>query len=252
MKDIAIAAAKEAGSILMDNFGRLERVDVKDVRELVSNADIAAEDRIIDMIKAKYPDHGILCEESDEEISDSEYKWIIDPLDGTHNYIYGIISFGTSIALEYKGEIVLGVVYMPYNNELYWAEKGKSAYLNGDLIHVSDRPMEEAMVIFDSSLHIDKEDKSSFLSVLIDEVFGLRMTGSTARNLTLMSSGCADLIVEYSDKPWDFAAGGLILEEAGGTMTTLDGDKWSPYVQGYLASNGKFHEEIIQLIKPFR
>jgi myo-inositol-1(or 4)-monophosphatase len=104
MKDLAIAAAKEAGKILMENFGRIERVDAKDARELVSNVDIAAESKIIELIKARYPDHGILCEESEEEVTDSEYKWIIDPLDGTHNYIYGIRIFGISIALEHEAD----------------------------------------------------------------------------------------------------------------------------------------------------
>ena len=252
MKALAIAAAREAGSILMDNFGKIESVDSKDVRELVSNVDIASENKIIEVIRSEYPDHGILCEESDERVTKSKYKWIIDPLDGTHNYIYGIKSFGVCIALEYDGEIVLGVVNMPYTNQLYWAEKGDGAYLNGKAIHVSDRKMSEAMVVFDSTLHSDKEDKTGFLSVIVDEIFGLRMTGSAARNLSLIANGNADLVVEYSDKPWDFAAGGILVEEAGGTMTTLDGDKWSPYIQGYLGSNGKFHEEIVTMLRPFR
>jgi myo-inositol-1(or 4)-monophosphatase len=252
MKDLAIAAAKEAGKILMKNFGKIERVDAKGVRELVSNVDIAAESKIIKLIKDRYPDHGILCEESEEEITDSEYKWIIDPLDGTHNYIYGIRIFGVCIALEYKGEIVLGVVNMPCSSELYWAEKGKGAYLNGEPIRVSRRTMKNALVIFDSTLHTEKAAKIGFLDSLVDRIFCLRMSGSTARNLTYVANGNVDLVVEYSDKPWDFAAGGLIVEEAGGKMTTLDGDKWSPYVQGYLASNGEFHDEILRLLQPFR
>ena len=254
MKDLAIAAAKEAGRILIENFGKIERVDTKAVKELVSNVDIAAEKKIIEVIKSKYPDHGILCEESAEEITDSDYKWIIDPLDGTHNYIYGINIFGTSIALEYKGEIVLGVINMPFASELYCAEKGKGAYLNGEPISVSERTMEEALVIFDSTLdelHGEKADKIGFLAVLVDKIFGLRMTGSAVRNLAHVANGSVDMVVEYSDKPWDFAAGGLLIEEAGGKMTTLHGDKWSPYVQGYLGSNGKFHDEIVQLLHPF-
>jgi len=252
MRELAISAAKAAGEILMGNFGRIERVDAKSVRELVSNADIAAEKKIIELIKAQYPDHGILCEESEEETTGSEYKWIIDPLDGTHNYIYGICTFGICIALEHKGEIVLGVVCIPYSDEIYWAEKGKGAYLNGKPIHVSERTMKNALVIFDSTLYTEKAARMGFLATLIDETFTLRMSGSTARNLTYIANGNADLVVEYSDKPWDFAAGGLIVEEAGGKMTTLDGDKWSPYVQGYIASNGKFHDEVLQLLRPFR
>jgi myo-inositol-1(or 4)-monophosphatase len=252
MKDLAITAAKEAGKILIESFGKIKRVDTKGVRDLVSNVDIASEKKIIEIIKTQYPDHGILCEESVGHETGSDYKWIIDPLDGTHNYIYGITTYGISIALEYKGELILGLVYIPPSDEMYLAEKGKGAYLNGERIHVSDRNLEEAMVIFDSTLHTDRADRIKFLDVLVDKAFGLRISGSAARNLTYIASGCADLIVEYGDKPWDFAAGGLLLEEAGGKLTTLDGEKWSPYIQGYLASNNKFHDQILKLIKPFR
>ena len=196
MKEIAIAAAKEAGKILLDNFGKIESVDTKELRELVSNVDVATENKIIEVIKSEYPDHGILCEESEEQVTESEYKWIIDPLDGTHNYIYGMYAFGTSIALEHNDEIVLGVVNMPYDDELYLAEKGKGAYLNGEPISVSRRSMQEALVLFDSRMdesYGEKADKTRFLSVLVEEVFGLRMTGSSVRNLTLVASGRADM-----------------------------------------------------------
>jgi myo-inositol-1(or 4)-monophosphatase len=252
MKGLAIDAAKEAGKILMENFGKIERVDTKGGWELVSNVDIAAESRIIELIKAQYPDHDILCEESAGETTGSEYKWIIDPLDGTHNYIYGIHIFGVCIALEYKGEIVLGVINIPYSGEIYWAEKGKGAYFNGKPIHVSERTMKDALVIFDSTLHTEKAPKMGLLAALVDRVFTLRMSGSSARNLTYIARGNADMVVEYSDKPWDFAAGGLIVEEAGGKVTTLDGDRWSPYIQGYIASNGEFHDEVLQLLRAFR
>lgn len=252
MKDLAIAAAKEAGKILLDNFGKIERVDTKGVKDLVSNVDIESENKIIDMIKSKYPDHGILCEESEGAVTDSDYKWIIDPLDGTHNYIYGIDIFGVSIALECKGELILGVIYIPCSNEMYWAEKGKGAYFNGEPIHVSQRTMEDAMVIFDSTLHEDKDARTGFLAALVDDTFGLRLSGSAVRNLTHVARGSADLIVEYGDKPWDFAAGGLLVEEAGGKLTTLDGDRWSPYIEGYLASNDEFHDEVLELLRPFR
>jgi len=252
MKELAITAAKEAGKILLDGFGKIKRVDTKGIRDLVSNVDIASEKKIIETIKTRYPDHNILCEESDSHITNSDYKWIIDPLDGTHNYIYGLSTYGVSIALEYKGELVLGVIYVPYSNEMFWAERGKGAYLNNERLRVSDRKLDEAMVVFDSTLHTDRTDRIKFLDVLVDKAFGLRISGSAARNLTYVAVGCADLVVEYGDRPWDFAAGGLLIEEAGGMLTTLDGNKWSPYIQGYLASNGKFHDEVLKLIKPFR
>ena len=251
MKELAIAAAEEAGKILLENFGKIKRVDTKGVRDLVSNVDIASENKIIEMIKSKYPDHAILCEESEGRKLDSEYKWIIDPLDGTHNYVYGIDVYGVSIALEYKGEVVLGVVNIPVPGEMYYAEKGKGVYLNGERITVSQRTMDDALVVYDSTLHTDKETKMGVLSTLVDQAFSLRISGSAVRNLTYVASGVFDLVVEYSDKPWDFAAGGLMVEEAGGRMTTLDGGKWSPYNRGYLASNDQFHDEIVRLIAKY-
>jgi myo-inositol-1(or 4)-monophosphatase len=251
MKDLAIKAAREAGKILLENFGRIKRVDAKGVRDLVSNVDIASEIRIIDMIKEQYPAHSILCEESEGSKNESDYKWIIDPLDGTHNYIYGIDIYGISIAIERKGELIIGVIYLPYCDEMYWAEKGKGAYFNGELIRVSSRSIDEAMVIFDSTLYPDSA-RTDFLRALVDKTFGLRISGSAVWNLTRIARGIADLVVEYGDKPWDFAAGGLMIEEAGGKLTTLNGDKWSPYIQGYLASNSKIHDEVLELMRSFK
>lgn len=252
MKELAITAAEEAGKILMENFGKISNIDRKSERELVSNVDIASENRIIEVIKSKYPDHNILCEESEFAETASDYKWIIDPLDGTHNYIHGLSVFGVSIAIEHKDEIVMGVVNLPYNNEIYWAEKGKGAYRNGERIHVSERGIKSAMAIFDSGIQVDTTTRTGFLSVLVKNIFNIRMFGASTYHHAQIASGKADLVVEFGDQPWDFAAGGLIVEEAGGKITTHDGSRWSPYIKGYVASNGKFHDEIIELLKPFR
>ncbi len=251
MLNLAITAANEAGKILLQNFGNIKNVNKKGERELVSNVDVLTENKIIEIIKSEYPEHNILCEESNWNDTESDYKWVIDPLDGTHNYIYGINIFGVSIALEYKGEIILGVVNIPSYDQVYWAEKDKGAYLNGDRISVSDRTIKNALAIFDSGLQVDTTRRTNFLSILAGKVFNTRMFGASTRHLTYIANGVADLVVEFGDRPWDFAAGGLILTEAGGMITQLDGSKWSIYVQGYIASNGKFHNEIIELLKPF-
>jgi myo-inositol-1(or 4)-monophosphatase len=251
MKDTAIIAAKEAGQILLENFQKIKTVNRKGERELVSNVDIASENKILEIIKNKYPDHDILCEESGLQKNASDYKWVIDPLDGTHNYIYGINMFGVSIALEYKGEIVLGVVNMPSTNEIYWAEKDKGAYLNGERIHVSDRGMKNALAIYDSGIYTNTEERTGFLAKLVTKIFNIRMFGASTRHLTYIASGSADLQIEYGDKPWDFAAGGLIVEEAGGKITKLDGSKWSIYNEGYISSNGVFHDEVLGMLKSF-
>lgn len=251
MKDTAIKAAKEAGNILFENFQKIKQVDRKGERELVSNVDLASEKKVIEIIKDKYPDHNILCEESGVHDNSSDYKWVIDPLDGTHNYIYGINMFGVSIALEYKGEIILGVINMPSTNELYWAEKGEGAYLNDERIHVSDRGMKNALAIYDSGLYVGTEARTKFLANLVTKIFNIRVFGASTRHLTYVARGSADLQIEYGDKPWDYAAGGLIVEEAGGRITKLDGGKWDIYNQGYVSSNGVFHDEILEMLKPF-
>jgi myo-inositol-1(or 4)-monophosphatase len=251
MRDLAIIAAKEAGQILLDNFDKIGHVDKKSERELVSNVDVASENKIMEIIRSKYPDHDILCEESGLLNNTSDYKWIIDPLDGTHNYVYGINMFGVSIALEYKGEIILGVINMPSTNEIYWAEKGEGAYLNGQRIHVSDRGMKNALAIYDSGLYVKTAERTGALAALVGKIFNIRVFGASTRHLSYVASGSADLQIEFGDKPWDFAAGGLLVEEAGGRITKHDGSKWSVYNEGYVSSNGKFHDEILELLKNF-
>ncbi|MGB9595747.1 MAG: inositol monophosphatase family protein [Candidatus Poribacteria bacterium] len=251
MLELAISAAKEAGKILLENFGKIEQVDRKGERELVSNVDLASEKKIIDMIKSKYPDHDILCEESGLQEKASDYRWVIDPMDGTHNYIYGINIFGVSIALEYKSEIILGVINLPYSNELYWAEKGKGAYFNGEKIYVSKRGIKNALAIYDSGLYKETTHRIGFLAKLVGKIFNVRVFGASTRHLTYVANGSADLQIEYGDKPWDFAAGGLLVEEAGGRITQLDGSKWNIYVESYISSNGVFHDEIIDLYRNY-
>jgi len=248
-KKIAVKAAEQAGRILVDNFGRAIRIKDKGDWSLVSEIDLAAEEKIIGLIKKACPQDSILSEEGQGEIAvDSDFKWIIDPLDGTHNYIKGVTIFGVSIALEFKNEIVLGVIYMPPANELYTAEKGRGAYLNNKKISVSERGLSRATLIYDSSIRYNKEPMIDCLEKVSDKVFNIRMFGSTARSLSYIAEGKIELEIEYNDKPWDFAAGLLLVEEAGGRATDLQGNKWSTASAGYIASNGIVHEDILTII----
>lgn len=248
MKDLAIRAIREAGKILMDNFGRVDKVIIKGDRNLATNVDLEVEKRIIELIREKYPDHGILSEEQREIKGDADYRWIIDPLDGTHNYLYGIDIFGVSIALEYRGEIILGAIYIPKADELYFAEKGKKAYVNGKRIKVSRRKLNQASMIFDSGIRLNSRIMLENLVKLSRRVFNIRMFGSATRGLSFIAEGKLDLAVKYHDKPWDFAAGALIIEEAGGRVTDFYGRPWSLKSKHYIASNGVFHEEIVRLL----
>ncbi|MCK4859652.1 MAG: inositol monophosphatase, partial [Candidatus Omnitrophica bacterium] len=182
-KDLAITAAKQIGNLLKSNFGRYLRIKNKEDKSLVTHIDLEAEKIIIDLIKQNYPQDGILSEESKEQLSTSGYKWIIDPLDGTHNYIHKIDAFGTSIALAFKEEVILAVLYIPTFDELYCAQKDKGAYLNGKKITVSQRKLKQATLIFDSSIRYQKQTMLSCLSKTATAVFNIRMFGSTARSL---------------------------------------------------------------------
>ena len=248
-KEIAVKAAEQAGRILVDNFGRAIKIKDKGDWSLVSEVDLASEEKIIGLIKKACPQDDILSEEGKEgTISNSEFKWVIDPLDGTHNYIKGITVFGVSIALEFKNEVMLGVIYMPLANELYVAEKDKGAYLNNKKISVSERDLNRATLIYDSSIRYNKRPMIDCLEKLSDKVFNIRMFGSSVRSLSYIAEGRVELAIEYNDKPWDFAAGLLLVEEAGGRATDLQGNKWSIDSAGYVASNGKVHEDILRII----
>ena len=248
-KDLAIEASKQIGKILKTGFGTILKIKDKKDKSLVSNIDLKAERTIIQLVKQYYPMDGILSEESKEQTSKSGYKWIIDPLDGTHNYIHKIDIFGTSIALTFEEKVILGIIYIPSLNELYIAQKDKGAYLNGKKIKVSTRNLTETTLIFDSSIRHRKKAMLGCLNNVVDKVFNIRMFGSTARSLSYIAEGKVDLEIEYNDKVWDFAAGLLLIEEAGGKVTDLEGKKWSLNPNGYIASNGIIHEQVLNIIK---
>ena len=247
-KNIAIKAAKQAGRMLSSRFGRINKIKAKGDRDLVTDIDLKAEGIIKSQIINNFPQDSIISEENPFE-QRSEFKWIIDPLDGTHNYIHNIDIFGVSIALAYKDEVVMGVIYMPQEDELYFAQKKRGAYLNGKRISVSQRKIKETTMIFDSSIRYQKNTMLKGLGRLIDEVFNVRMFGSTVRGLSYVAEGKAEAEIEYNDTLWDFAAGLLLVEEAGGRVTDLSGKKWNIKTKGYIASNGRIHNQILKLIK---
>lgn len=249
MKDVAVQAVKEAGEVLVENFGRISQISVKEKGDLVTNADLEAEKRIVDLVRKNYPRHTILSEESKKLKGESEYRWIVDPLDGTHNYVRGIDIFGVSIALQYRGEVILGVVYIPLREQLYFAQKGEGSYLNGRRIRVSQTKLDDAYLVHDSDIRLDKgEVMLKNLGKLTHKTFNLRILGSSAVSLSFLAEGKVDIAIDYYDKSWDFSGGALIVEEAGGKVTDMQGKRWNPESIGYVASNGKIHDKILQII----
>lgn len=248
---LGIKAAKEAGKFLLDGFGKVAEIEKKADRDFATNLDREAEKMIIDRIKAEFPEHGILAEESGKQNIDNEYIWIIDPLDGTHNFIRNIDIFGVSIGVVHKqSDFIAGVIYMPKSDELYSAENGAGAYKNGAKISVSAQDnLKECSVSFDSSIRYAPVVMLATLGDLANQVFNVRMLGSSARHLSYVAEGTLDFSVEFHDRPWDFAGGVSIIQEAGGFLSDLRGDPLTYKTVGYVASNGKTHEKVVDIVR---
>jgi myo-inositol-1(or 4)-monophosphatase len=255
MLTTAIEAAKEAGKFLKYNIGRVRNVEVKqgEERNLVSEIDKGSEERIISIIKRKYPGHAILAEESgaSPDLSGSDYKWVIDPLDGTTNFLHGLPIYCVTIGIEYKGEIVAGVVFDPNLNELFTAEKGSGAYLNGKRMRVtSTATLIESLLVTGFPYDIAQNPDNAvghFVNFLL-EGQGLRRLGSAALDLSYVAAGRFDGFWEVNLNPWDMAAGVLFVREAGGKVTDFIGGESTIYKKQVLASNGIIHDAMLNVL----
>lgn len=252
MLELGKQAALAAGEILTDNFEKIREVSRKADGSLVTNVDIEAEKRIVGLIKNKFPEHGILTEETPEINEGSEYRWIIDPVDGTHNYVRGIDIFGVSIGVAHMGKPVIGIIYLPATRKLYHCEKGGGAYLNGKRIQVSGEKLKHACVTHNSSFRRDRERMLEGFGRLVSAVFNMRMLGSCVVGLVRVAEGKVDADIEYNIKPWDIYAGGLMVEEAGGRVTDFSGKAWDTSGGPHIASNGLIHDEIRRLLSDLK
>jgi len=253
-KDIAIKAAREAGKIHKKYF----RTDFKVKRksksyDLVTVVDIEAEETIASIIRNNFPKHNILGEESKYEKTDSEYKWIIDPLDGTNNFSNGIPIFCVSIALAKDNEIILGVVYSVVHDELFCAEKNKGAYLNGKRIKVSSADKLTDSLLITGFYYNRGEEMTETLDKVrqffLKDVVGVRRFGSAALDLCYVGCGRATGFWEFELSPWDFAAGKLIIEEAGGRVTGENGRPLDINKKTFVvASNSKIHDKMLSIL----
>ena len=242
--DTAKEAAEIAGEILHDNFETSLSPDIKPDKTFVTKVDTESEKSIIETIVRAFPKHAFLGEESGESGEKSDYLWVIDPLDGTSNFINGIPIFSVSIALQYKGETVVAVVYNPVTSSLFYASKDNGAFWNGNPIKVSDET--EVNVVTTIGRSRLKEDENKMLSMLssLHEIGRVRILGSAALELAYLARGGTEVYINLGTKPWDYSAGLLIAEEAGAQVTCLDGSPrgGSNY---FVATNGKVHEKVI-------
>ncbi len=218
-------AAKAGGEVLLDWAGRFS-VREKGRSDLVTEADVASQEVIRDKILAAFPGHGFLGEENEQIASGEEdFRWIVDPLDGTMNYVHGVPNYSVSIALEQRGTVLVGTVYDPVSRECFSAVRGRGAWLNGRPISVSSAThLSEALVAVSFAAHVRRGDPeiAEFVEVML-EAQATRRMGSSALNLCYLGAGRFDAYWSKSTKIWDIAAGALVVSEAGGVITAFDG-----------------------------
>ena len=242
--NIAIRSAKNAGTIINKRIDTSKRVTYKGIVDLVTDVDKLCEQNIINTITRSFPEHSILSEEIGGIEKSSNYKWIIDPLDGTTNFFHSYPFVSVSIAVEYKGKIIVGVVYDPVKKELFHSVKGKGAFLNDKKLHVSNVKVIEQSLLstgFPYDLRTSSENNIENWIKFIRKAQAVRRDGSAALDLCYVAAGRFDGFWEMKLKPWDVAAGFLIIQEAGGRVTDFKGSPYSIYTNHIVASNAHLH-----------
>ncbi len=251
-KQTAIKAARKSAQILRSRFGNISRIRKKAHDEIVTEADGESEAMIISTIHAQFPDHAVLGEECGLITGASEYKWIVDPLDGTVNFAHQIPIFSISIALAVRDSIVLGIILDPVNDELYSAVSGQGAQLNGETIQVSaTRTVADSLLVtgFPYSIREIFESVMVRYGSCLKASQGMRRLGSAALDLCYVACGRFEGFWEQRLKPWDTAAGALIAAEAGATVTTFSNQPYKPGDQEILVTNGLIHKEMLGLLE---
>ena len=253
MLNFAIETARAAGHLLLEKFDRGIAIHKKGEINLVTEADLASEALIIERINSHFPKHAVLAEESGEAIvkgSDTTWKWIIDPLDGTTNYAHGYPCWCVTIALEHEGEVVVGVTYDATRNELFAAERGRGASLNNKPIRVSQtEKLGDALLV--TGFPYDIKHRPAFAKHLTEMLLssrGVRRDGSAAIDLAYVACGRFDGFWEEGLNPWDVAAGVLLIEEAGGQVSYYNGSKHSIYKPPIAATNGLIHSQMLEIL----
>ncbi len=253
--NIAITAARRAGNQILRGFDQRHElhIDIKGQNDFVSEVDRNAEQSIIDVIHKAYPDHAILAEESGLQQGKVEYEWVIDPLDGTTNFLHGNPQFSVSIALRYKNRLEIGVIYDPLRDELFTAVRGQGAQLNGHKLRVSRLPSLQNALIgtgfpFKYQQHIDAY--LAMFKVMLQQVADLRRPGSAALDLAYVASARLDGFWEIGLQPWDMAAGILLIEEAGGLVSDFGGGHDYFATGNVIAGNPRILKAILQTIRP--
>ena len=256
MKEFLAAAeeaAEAAGSLIRQNWLKAKEIHYKSSINLVTEVDRQAEERIVQILQKHFPDHSILAEEQTTIAgSQSEYRWIVDPLDGTTNFAHSYPHFSVSIALERGGEVILSLVYDPLREERFRAIRGQGASLNGEAIQTS-KVAELDKALLATGFPYDRRERAdlylAFFKAFMVRCQGTRRNGSAALDLCYLACGRVDGFWEFKLHPWDTAAGSLIVQEAGGMLSDFSGNPFSISGEETLASNGLIHKEMVSVVK---
>ena len=252
--NIAVRAARQAGSVIMRSFNRLDTLTVseKQTNDFVSEVDRNAENAIIEIIRRAYPGHAVLAEESGAQ-GDDEFQWIIDPLDGTTNYLHGFPQFAVSIALLHRDRLESAVVYDPVRDEMFTADRGGGAILNDRRLRVTEQKGLKGALLGTGIPFRDQRYMDPYLAMLKDltrETAGIRRPGSAALDFAYVAAGRLDGFWELGLSVWDFAAGALLVQEAGGTVSDIGGGSQHMDTGNVVTANIRLHREMINTIRP--
>ena len=261
---VAVNCAAKAGEWIKSKLGTITQLDTKySMHDLVTEVDKGAERMIRNLIGTHFPTHSFLGKKALnpdrkhparalQEKSEAEYLWIVDPVDGTTNYVHGFPFYSVSIALAYRGQVIVGVVYDPSRDELFVAERGKGAYVHGRAMKVSpEKALNQSLLAtgFPAEHHHALPANLKSIQSLAPKVRNIRVAGSAALHLAYVAAGRLSGFWEYNLSSWDIAAGSLLVEEAGGRMTDINGELYHLGVRNVVASNGPVHDELVQELK---
>ena len=250
-KKVAAGAAVSAGNFIAKNVGKIKSIRYKGETNIVTDIDKEAERRVVNEIRKSYPRHNFLAEEKIYQKRESDFTWIIDPIDGTTNFLHGFPFFCVSVALAYREKVIVGVVYDPSKNELFHAERKKGAFLNKKRIHVSGvREVGKALLStgFAYNVKRSKHNNVNNFAKFLKTSQAVRRPGSAALDICYVACGRFDGFWELLLSPWDTAAGFRIVEEAGGKVTKFDGSKYTVYDKEILVSNSKIHSRMVKTL----
>jgi myo-inositol-1(or 4)-monophosphatase len=252
--NIAVRAARQAGNVIMRSYSRLDSLTVseKQVNDYVSEVDRNAEQAIIDVLHKSFPGHAILAEESGAHGKD-DYQWVIDPLDGTTNYLHGFPQFAISIALMHRGRLESAVVYDPVRDEMFTADRGGGALLNDRRLRVTDQTGLKGALLGTGIPFRDQRYMDAYLGMLkalTKDTAGIRRPGSAALDFAYVAAGRLDGFWELGLSVWDFAAGALLVEEAGGTVSDIGGGSRHLETGNVICANVRLHQAMVSSIRP--